>query len=122
VWGGEMTNPEIMTESPITMAELKDELKKIKKRDEELNFRAEKTEEYLNQFEVLKEKEAKDLFKKIEGLEVPRLRAEHIVKLIDILPTDPEEVKMVLQGYTITVTKENLKRIADAIQEFTKKE
>lgn len=117
-----MTNPEIITETPMTMSELKEELKNIKKRDEELNFRAEKTEEYLNQFDVLKEKEAKDLFKKIEGLEVPRLRPEHIVKLIDILPTNQEEVKMVLQGCTITVTKENLKRIADAIQESTKKE
>jgi DNA-directed RNA polymerase subunit F len=116
-----MTNPEIVTEEPITMAELKEELKNIKKRDEALNFRAEKTEEYLNQFEVLKEKEAKDLIKKLEGLDVPRLRPEHMVKLADILPTSPEEVKMVLQGYTITVTKENMKKIADAIQEFIKK-
>ena len=117
-----MTNPEIITETPMTMAELKEELKNIRKRDEALNFRAEKTEEYLSQFEVLKEKQAKELFKKIEELEVPRMRPEHIVKLIDILPITPEEVKIVLQGYTITVTKENLKRIADAIQEFTKKE
>ena len=117
-----MGKPEIVKEEPITMAELKEELKKIKKRDEELNFRAEKTEEYLNQFQILKEKEAKELRKKIEELEVPRLRPEHIVKLIDILPNTPEEVKTVLQGYTITVTKENLKKIADAIREFTKKE
>ena len=117
-----MTNPETITEEPITMAELKEELSKIKKRDEALNFRAEKTEEYLNQFAVLKEKQAKELFKKIESLDVPRLKPEHIVKLIDILPTTQDEVKLVLQGYTITVTKENVKRIADAIQEFTKNE
>ena len=117
-----MTNPDMAEEKPITMAELKEELKTIKKRDEALNFRAEKTEEYLAQFTVLKEKDAKELYKKIEDLQVPRMRPEHIVKLIDILPTNPEEVKLVLQGYTITVTKDNLKRIADAIQEFTKKE
>ena len=115
-----MSKPEIKEEQPITMAELKEDLKKIKKRDEELNFRAEKTQEYLDQFVTIKDKDAKELFKKIEGLDVPRLKPEHIVKLIDILPTTPEEVKMVLQGYTITVTKENLKRIADAIKESTK--
>lgn len=103
------------------MAELKEELKKIRKRDEELNFRAEKTEEYLNQFEVLKEKEAKELIKKLEALDIPRLKPEHMAKLVDILPMTPEEVKMVLQGYTVTVTKENMKKIADAIQEFIKK-
>lgn len=117
-----MTKAETISEQPITMAELKEDLKKIKKRDETLNFRAEKTQEYLDIFVTLKDKDAKDLFKKIEELNVPRLKQEHIVKLIDILPTTSEEVKVVLQGYTITVTKENLKRIADAIQESAKKE
>ncbi|MFC1741023.1 hypothetical protein ACFL3V_00615 [Nanoarchaeota archaeon] len=117
-----MTKPVIETETPITMSELKDELKKIKKRDEELNFRAEKTEEYLSQFVDLKDKEAKALIKKLEALDVPRLRPEHIVKLVDILPATIDEVKLVLQGYTITVTKENLKRIADAIKDSIVKE
>jgi DNA-directed RNA polymerase subunit F len=115
-----MSKPEITEEKPITMAELKEDLKKIKKRDEELNFRAEKTQEYLDQFVNIKDKEGKEIFKKIEGLEIPRLKPEHIVKLIDILPRTPEEVKIVLQGYTITVTKENLKRIADVIKESSK--
>lgn len=116
-----MTKPEITEEAPITMSELKEELKKIKKRDEALNFRAEKTEEYLAQFTILKDKDAKELYKKIEELDVPRLRAEHIVKLIDIMPATPDEVKLVLQGATITVTKDNLKKIADAIKEFADK-
>ena len=111
-----MTKPEVISENPIAMAELKDELKKIKKRDEELNFRAEQTEEYLNQFVSTKPKEAKDLFKAIDDLGVPRLKPEHIIKLVDLLPTTPDEVKMILQGYTITVTKDNLKKIADVIK------
>ncbi len=114
-----MTKPEIIDEKPINMATLKEELKKIKKRDDALNFRAERTEEYLSQFVELKDKETKDLCKKIEALDVPRLKQEHIVKLVDILPVTPDEVKLVLQGYTITVTKENMKRVADAIQEST---
>ena len=105
----------MIAEQPLMMAELKEELKNIKKRDEELNFRAEKTQEYLDQFTVLKEKEAKDLFKTIEALDIPRMKPEHIVKIIDIMPTSADEVKSVLQGYTITVSKDNLKRIADAI-------
>ncbi|MFH1064742.1 MAG: hypothetical protein V1729_06670 [Candidatus Woesearchaeota archaeon] len=117
-----MTKPGIIDETPINMATLKEELKKIKKRDDALNFRAEKTEEYLNQFVDIKEKDAKDICTKIEALDIPRLKPEHIVKLVDILPTTPDEVKLVLQGYTITVTKENLKRVADAIQESIKKE
>ena len=115
-----MANEKIISETPLPMAELKEELARIKKRDETLNFRAEKTEEYLSQFNVLDEKEAKELHKKIEALDIPRLRPEHIVKLIDLLPVTPDEVKSILQGYTITVTKENLKRVADVIQESVK--
>jgi DNA-directed RNA polymerase subunit F len=117
-----MSKPEIIEEKPISMAELKEDLKKIKKRDEELNFRAEKTQEYLDQFVTIKDKEGKELAKKIEELDIPRLKPEHIIKLVDILPTTPEEVKIVLQGYTITVTKENLKRVADVIKESAKQE
>ncbi|MFC1723023.1 hypothetical protein ACFL0V_02710 [Nanoarchaeota archaeon] len=112
-----MTQTNIIEEKPVPMAELKKELKKIKKRDEELNFRAEKTEEYLQQFNILNDKETKALYKKIEKLEIPRLKPEHIVKLVDILPTSADEVKTILQGYTITVSKDNLKKIADVIPE-----
>ncbi|NQU79063.1 hypothetical protein HQ545_04815 [Candidatus Woesearchaeota archaeon] len=113
-----MTKPEILDEKPITMAHLKEELKRIKKRDEELNFRAEKTEEYLNQFSTITEKKAKEIFKKIEELNIPRIKPEYIVKMIDIMPETSDEVKSLLQGYAITVTKENLKRVADVLKEF----
>lgn len=106
-----------ISEKPITMAELKEELKKIRKRDSALNFRAEQTEDYLNNFTTLGEKEAKALAKKLEDLAVPRMKADHIIKLIDICPINSEEVKMVLQGYALTVTKENIKKIADTIVE-----
>ena len=39
---------EILSETPVSAYQLKEELEKIKKRDKELNFRAAKTEEHLN--------------------------------------------------------------------------
>jgi DNA-directed RNA polymerase subunit F len=116
-----MTNPVVINEEPIMMAHLKDTLKAIKKRDEELNFRAGKTEEYLNNFVTLKSKEAEELANKIRELNIPRLKEEHITKIVDVLPDHQEEVKITLQGYTVTVTKENLKKIADVVSEYTKK-
>ena len=113
-----MTKPEIIKETPITMAEIKDELDKIKKKIEKINFRAEKTEEYLHQFAQLNLAKSKELKEKLDKLNVPRLKEEHIVKMIDLLPGSAEEVKSILQGYTITVTNENLKKIAEAIKEF----
>ena len=110
---------EIMSETPVTMAKLSEELEKIKKRDKELNFRAAKTEEYLNQF--VKAKKADELVEKINKLNIPRLREQQITKIIDVLPTTVKDLKMILQGYTMTVSSENLKKIVDVINDFITK-
>jgi len=108
---------QVLNEKPITAAEVKEDLKKIKKVHKELNFRAQKTEDYLNQI-VSDSKTTLEIVKKLEGLKIPRLREEHIAKLADIKPVTEKDVKFVLQGYTVTVTKENMGKIAKAISEF----
>ena len=113
-----MVKPNIIKETPMCMAELKDEIGKIKKTGDKLNFRAEKTEEYLNNFTVLSKKKADELRAKLEGLKIPRLKEEHIIKIIDVMPTSAEEIKSVFTGYTITITNDNLKKIAEAIKNF----
>ncbi len=110
--------PTIISEAPITMSELKEGIAKIKKKTPELSFRVKKTEEYLQAFELLSQKQASELFEKIVALNVPRLRDIHICKIIDILPSDPNDLKLLLQGYTITVSNENLKKITDLIKEY----
>lgn len=109
---------EIVSSSPTNTALLKAELQKIKERDGELNFRAQKTLEYLEQFCKLEEKKAKELYDKLEALNVPRLRDIHFNKLIDIMPSHVNDVKVALQGYNITVTNENCKKIAETVAEF----
>lgn len=113
-----MTQPQILNEEPITMAEVKEEITKIRKKSDELNFRAERTEEYLNQFVELGPKKSKELKEKLTELNIPRLKAEHIIKIVDLAPTTADEIKSILSGYTLTVTNENLKKIAEAVKEI----
>jgi DNA-directed RNA polymerase subunit F len=115
-----MVKPEIIKEMPITMAELKEEIEKIKKKSEKLNFRAEKTEEYLGQFTLLDIKKSQELKEKLEKMNIPRLKEEHITKIVDLMPTSAEEIKSILHAYTVTVTNDNLKKIAECIKEFKK--
>jgi DNA-directed RNA polymerase subunit F len=112
--------PTVIKETPMSMSEVKSELSKIKKRDEELNFRSAKTEEYLNQFSPLSSTKVEELKKKLEGLKIPRLKEEHVVKIVDVLPSTLDDVKAFLQGQTITVTQENQKKIADTVDKFLK--
>ncbi len=112
-----MPNEEILSETPISMAEMRNELELIKKRDKELNLRAEKTLEYINQFTKLKEKEIKESHNKLEKLKIPRLREQHIKKIIDVMPTTVDDLKVLLQGYTLSVNNDNLKKIVKVIKE-----
>lgn len=113
-----MTKPTVLDTKPIHLSELKNELSKVQKRDEELSFRGGKTMEYLNECDTLAIKKAEELFKKIQDLDVPRLQDSHIIKIINTLPVTGKEVQCVLQGYTVSVTKENQEKIALAVSEY----
>ncbi|MBI3035290.1 hypothetical protein HYY71_03120 [Candidatus Woesearchaeota archaeon] len=114
-----MADMQVISEAPINMHQLKKELEMIRNRDNELNFRANKTEEYLNQ--TITHKNADELFSKISKLGIPRLKEQHIHKIIDIAPVNVSELKVVLQGYTITINSESMKKIVDTINEFLEK-
>lgn len=115
-----MSKPEIKSEAPISMVEVKGMLSKVKKRDGELSFRANKAEEYLNQFATISQKKTDELKKRLEGLGVPRLKENHIIKLIDLMPDTADDVKLVLSSFqTLTVSQDNQKKLAKAISEYT---
>jgi len=111
-----MTSITILQKEPVCFADVKDEIAKMKKRDSSLGIRAERTEEYLGSCEPLKKADAEKLKKKIIGLKVPRISEEHIVKIIDILPEKEEQVKVLFSGSPITIGKEHMKKIADAVK------
>jgi len=110
---------EILSENTINLFQLKEELARIKKRDKELNFRAAKTEEHLLHIPGYKNIEL--LFEKIKNLKIPRLRDQHMHKIVDIGPTTVRDLKVVMQGYTISLNNDNLKKIVDVVKGFVKK-
>ena len=114
-----MTDVQIISENPMNIYQLKKELDRIKKRDNELNFRANKTEEYLNQIATLKN--ADELFDRIMKLNIPRLKEQHTHKIVDITPTTLNDLKAILQAYTVTINNESMKKIVDTINEFLEK-
>lgn len=116
-----MVRPKIISETPISMVELKEAIADIKKRDKELGFRSQKTEEYLNQFTKLDAKEAEEIKKKIDGLGISRLKDEVVAKILDLLPTTVEEMKTILQGYVVTLSKKDMESIVEVTSKFAKK-
>lgn len=112
-----MSDPQILDKQAIGMAELHDEMEKIEERDEELSFRAGRTMEYIKAFENLSVEEYEEIKEAIEDLDVPRLKEKHIIKITDFMPDSVEELRILLDGYTLTVTDDNLEKIVDVLKE-----
>ena len=104
----------IIAERPISGPELRELLEKRK----DLGFRAQKTLDHLQN--VAKVNKVHDLLKKLEGLDVPRLRDVHFCKVADLMPTTSDDVKVVLAPFNLTITKENLQKIADLVKDYIK--
>lgn len=111
-----MPNVDIINEMPLTMAELKEKLDDVKKRDKELKPRALKTHEYLNKFVNLKEKEANRLREELLKLQILRLKERQINKIIDLMPKDAETLKLIFVGENITLKQEDLEKILNALK------
>ena len=116
-----MASVKIIEEKAITMATLKEDLKDIKKRDTELGFRSAKVAEQLDSLKVFKTKEAEDIYKSIEKLNIPRFKDIHIYKIIDMMPGNMTELKNITQSYGLSVTNENLTKILEIIEEYLPK-
>jgi DNA-directed RNA polymerase subunit F len=116
-----MPEIKIIEEKPISMAELKEELKDIKKRDEELSFRTAKVSEQVDLLKVVKLKDAEEIFEKIQKLNIPRLKDVHIYKLIDLMPQNLVEIKNIVQSYSLTVTNDNLEKLLEILAEYLPK-
>ena len=114
-----MVDVTTVSETPINMCALKKELEKIKKRDKELDFRASKTEKYISQISTTEKSE--QLFKKLLELGIPRLKESQIHKIIDVMPLSQRDLKVVLQGYSLTLSNDASKKIIDVVKEFADK-
>ncbi len=113
--------PKTISQTPITLAELKEEVEKIKQRDKEPSIRITRMEDYLNAFVEISPKQGKELHAAISKLAINRLKEEHICKIVDLLPKTANELKLVMQGTAVSLTNDAINKIVEAINEFLAK-
>jgi len=106
-----MSQPILTNEEAIDIYQVKECLAVIEKRDSELSFRAQKTKEYVEEIEQMPVKKAAEIRKKIVELEIPRLKSDHIAKIIDMKPISVEDLKQLVASFNVSVKDENLKQI-----------
>ncbi len=112
-----MADIEIISQTPLTLAEVKVKVEKMSsKSKEEPSARVLKVKDYLTEFAALETKEVKELKEKLETLGIQRLKDRIIIKIIDIQPRTVDELKILFAGENVTLKLEDLTKILEATQ------
>lgn len=72
--------------------------------------------DFIKKFVKIKPKEAKELRKKLEALDIIKMNSMNISKLIDVLPEKAEEVNKIF--IDVSLDENETQKILDTIKEF----
>lgn len=111
-----MVHPQFIEEKPLALAEVKTQLTHIEERDKTLNHLSQKSKEYLENFEVISAEKKDALLKKLQSLELTRLKPEHMMKIADFMPQTANDLKIVLQAYPLSMPKKDVDAIVEAVK------
>lgn len=114
-----MANPQFIEEKPVALADVKEVLLSIEKRDTSLGIGSAKAKEYIEQFVTLSPQQKEELYKKLTELNVTRLREEQLMKVIDFLPGSVQELKVVLQAYPLSLSKKDQDSIIGVVKDYS---
>ena len=98
----------IKNSESLSMAETMEYIKE----DKEVEIEVKK---FLKKFVKLKSEEAKEMRKKLEALDLLKLKADHISKIIDIMPEDDESLNKIFTD--VGLNEDETKKIFDIIEE-----
>ncbi len=105
---------ELIDERFLTEAEAKELLKKLNKK--EMIEEQKKAFEHVENAKISLSK-AKILEQKLTELNISKLKPKFIVKIIDFMPKNMDELKIILQTSTISFNEEEMEKILNTVKE-----
>lgn len=102
---------------PVSLAEVKNILKKIEKERKELLYEQKVALEHSTKFAKLPAKKTEDLIKELTKLEF--LQEIHAYKIADILPTNEDDIKTIFAKERVTLGEGNIKKILEIVKKYS---
>lgn len=99
----------IRKSEPLSMPETLEFLDKKNEKDAEVIG-------FVNKFTKLNEKEGKEMKKKLSDLDLMKIKEEHIVKIIDLMPENSEDLSKIVMG--VSLDEDETKKILEIVKEF----
>jgi DNA-directed RNA polymerase subunit F len=105
----------IKNKDAVSLIEVKEILSEYPQSEE--NKRAEAVSVYIKKFAKIKTEKAKDLIRAIEELDMAKLKKEHIVKIVDVMPEDAEDLRKIFSGGDVTLNQDEISSILERVKQ-----
>jgi DNA-directed RNA polymerase subunit F len=109
-----MVDYELIEEKFVAAAKVKEVLEQRK----ELSYEQKLALEHAKEVARLSPKQAEQLIQELKALEMRKLKDEIIVKLVNLLPRDVEDLKVLLLGTKVTFKTEELEKIIEILKKY----
>lgn len=110
-----MFDMKIIEEKSVSYPEARKLLEK-KEAEKELGYEQKNALEHLRKFSKLSEKKAKEME---EGLgKIERLKPRHIISIINIMPEDMDDLKVLFSSEVINLSEDEKKQILSTVKKF----
>ena len=100
----------------VSMPEAKDVMVK-KEKQKELNYEQKVALEHLKKFTKLKSAEAKKMIDELSNL--LRMSPETVMQIVNIMPKDPDEVRLVFAREKFSLKDEEIKKIIEVVKKHS---
>ena len=101
---------------PVTLAEVKNTLKKISKERKEMIYEQKVALEHATKFGKLPIKKIADMIKEL--IKIKDINEIHAIKIADILPKNEDDIKTIFAKERITISAEDIKKILDIVIKY----
>ncbi len=107
----------IINKQSVTLAEVKEIVSK-KSKEQEDNDRTKLLKELLSKVVKIKPEEARKLKQEIKDLNIIKLNEAEIIKLVDFMPDDAEDIRKIFFGQGINLDENEISSILAALKKY----
>jgi len=106
----------IKTKEEISLAEVKELLTN---EDDDESKQIKETLVHIKKFIKLSPEKAKKLKAELKELDIMKIGNRHIVKIIDLLPEDAEDLRKILSGEEVSLDENEINKILEVVKKYT---
>jgi len=106
---------EVISEKPVLPHEVKNHLETISKKYE-LSYVEDKTIKYFKNVPLIQLKDAEELLESLKSLNYPELSLSILIKIVEFLPENIDDLRVVLYGLSLDKDKAN--KILELVKKY----